>query len=118
MFSFPVSKALILCFLNDRKKIRKYSRDGRLSGLESNLSYLGYVAGTIFVIVEVRTPEQDAGKAYCIFRPLDRSQAQQPRDTETKQLSVGERDRGSNFGEARSINSSSQGVSYMDYVTD
>jgi len=69
-------------------------------------------------MVEVRTPEQDAGKAFCIFWPVDRSPVQHPRDTETKQLSVGERDRGSNFGEARSINSSSLGVSYMDYVTD
>ena len=99
------------------KKI-KYSHDRRLSGLESNLSCLGYVAGTIFDIVEVRTSEQEAGKAFCIFRPLDRSQVQHPHDIETKQLSVGERDRGSNFGEARSINISSLGVSYMDYVTD
>jgi hypothetical protein len=118
MFSFPVCKILILCLLSDRKKIRKYSHDRHLSGLESNLSCLGYFAGTIFEIVEVRTPEQDAGKAFCLFRPLDRSQVRHPRDTEKKQLSVDERDRGSNLGEARSINSSSLGVSYMDYVTD
>jgi hypothetical protein len=117
MFSFLICKVLILCFHSDRKKLRKHSHDRRLSGLESNLSCLRYIAGTIFDIVEVRTPDHDAGKAFCIFRPLDRNQVH-PRDTETKQLSVGERDRGSNVGEARSINSSSLGVSYMDYVTD
>jgi len=80
------------------KEIRKYSHDRLLSGLESNLSCLGYVAGTIFDIVEVRTPEQDAGKAFCIFRPLDKSQVRHPRDIETKQLSVDERDRRCNLG--------------------
>jgi hypothetical protein len=97
--------------------MRKYSLDSCLSSVESNLSSFEYVACVVFDIIEVRTPEQDTGKAFRVFRSLDRSQAQHPVIQRRNQCrSVNEIV--SNFGEARSINSSLLGVTHLEYVTD